>query len=57
MNWLSPRRVAEKLDVSAKSVHRMLKRAELPHVVLPSGKKRISEEALDRFIKKLELKK
>jgi len=56
MNWLSPRRVGERLDLSSKTIHRMMKRGELPHVCLPGGKKRISEEALGKFLKRLELK-
>ena len=54
MNWLSPKSVGRRLDMNAKSVHRMLVRHELPFVVLPNGeKKRVSEEALARFLKKL----
>jgi excisionase family DNA binding protein len=57
MNWLSPKTVGGKLDMSAKSVHRMIQRGKLPSVTLPGGKKRVSEEALERFLKKLESKK
>ena len=54
MNWLSPKSIGKKLDMSPKSILRMLKRGELPCVTFRSGRKRVSEEALERFMRKLE---
>ena len=38
--------------MSAKSVHRMIDRGELPAVVFPNGKKRVSEEALIKALRR-----
>ena len=40
MNWLSPKTIAERYDMSAKSIHRMIDRGELPAVVFPERKKK-----------------
>ncbi len=52
MKWLSPGTIAELYDMSPKSVHRMIDRGELPAVVFPNGKKRVSEEALDKLLRR-----
>ena len=54
MSWLSPKSIAKKLDMSSKTVLRMLDRKQLPSVTLPSGRKRVSEQALERFLRNLE---
>jgi Helix-turn-helix domain len=56
VNWLSPKSIAKKLDMSTKTVHRLCQRGELPCATFPSGRKRVSEEALERFMRNLEKK-
>ena len=52
MKWLSPTTIAETYSMSAKSVHRMIDRGELPAVVFPNGKKRVSEQALEKTLRR-----
>jgi len=52
MIWLSPKHIAQKYDMSVKSVHRMIDRGELPVVIFPNGKKRVSEQALEKMLRK-----
>jgi excisionase family DNA binding protein len=52
MNWLSPKTIAKRYDMSAKTVHRMIDRGELPAVIFPGGKKRVSEEALEKLLRR-----
>ncbi|MGH9200982.1 MAG: helix-turn-helix domain-containing protein [Vicinamibacterales bacterium] len=43
-------RVAETLDCSLDTVDRLVRRGALPIVRLPSGRRRVTEEDLDRVI-------
>jgi len=52
VKWLSPTTIAELYDMSPKSVHRMIDRGELPAVIFPNGKKRVSEEALGKLLRR-----
>jgi|GEM_PF-4098361 len=52
IEWWSPARIAELYDMSPKSVHRMIARGELPAVVFPNGKKRVSRQALEKLLKR-----
>ncbi len=52
MKWLAPTTIAELYDMSAKSLHRMIDRGELPAVVFPNGKKRVSQEALEKLLRR-----
>lgn len=52
MKWLPPRLIAERYSMSVKSVHRMIDRGELPAVIFPNGKKRVSEEALEKLLRR-----
>jgi excisionase family DNA binding protein len=54
MNWLSPKSIGKKLDMSSKTVLRMIDDGELPAITFKSGRRRVSEEALERYLKKLE---
>jgi hypothetical protein len=56
MNWLSPKTIAAKLDMHPKSLHRMIERGELPCVTFASGRRRVSEQALERLMRNLEKK-
>jgi excisionase family DNA binding protein len=56
VNWLSPKTISKRLDMSVKTVHRMIERGELPCIEFHSGRKRVSEMALERFLKNLERK-
>jgi predicted site-specific integrase-resolvase len=52
VKWLSPTTIAKLYDMSAKSVHRMIDRGELPAVIFPNGKKRVSQEALEKLLRR-----
>jgi predicted site-specific integrase-resolvase len=52
MKYLAPTTIAERYDMSAKSIHRMIDRGELPAVLFPNGKKRVSEEALEKALRR-----
>ena len=52
---LSPKTVAERLDVSRREANRMMARGTLPSFKV-EGKRRMTEEALERFMKQVERK-
>jgi excisionase family DNA binding protein len=52
MKWLSPTTIARRYDMSTKTIHRMIDRGELPAVVFPGGKKRVSEDALEKLLRR-----
>jgi excisionase family DNA binding protein len=52
MKWLSPTTIARRYDMSPKTIHRMIERGELPAVIFPGGKKRVSEEALEKMLRR-----
>ncbi len=55
MQWLSPKTVAERLDISRREANRMMQRGTLPSFKV-EGKRRMSLEALERFMKQVEKK-
>jgi len=53
MRWLPPKHVAERLDCSKRQANRLMNNGTLPAVKVGSLI-RVSEEALDRLMRKLE---
>jgi len=50
MQWLSPKTVAERLNISRREANRMMARGTLPSFKV-EGKRRMTEEALERFMR------
>jgi predicted site-specific integrase-resolvase len=52
VKYLAPKIIAERYCMSVKSVHRMIDRGDIPAVIFPNGKKRVSEEALEKLLRR-----
>lgn len=55
MDYYTPEQVAEKLQLSVRTIWKYLREGKLPASKIARGY-RISEEQLDRFMKSLEVK-
>lgn len=53
---LSPQEVADELGLTVRTVQRLMKSGEMPHVVISARIRKVTRAQLDRYLEQLESK-